>query len=514
MTTHQSSQTFIKTALYLTVSLTGATIMIVELLGTRIIGPFYGVSLYVWSSLISVTLIALALGYFLGGKIADRKTRLQLSHVISLSALFLAIIPPISADVLAATDALGIRAGAFTSAVILFTAPLTLLAMVGPIVIARTADDLNIVGSVAGTVYAVSTIGSVIGTLLLGFYLLPEFGSKSIVAALSSALVLLAASWAMFENRAGKGFIWANIPVCLATLCFLSWPQLSPSPDSDGRYSEVFAEESLYGWVRVIDEPRKSIRWLMVDASTIGAANLQSGRGLLQYQRSIKQLPHFNPTAQTALLIGLGSGHLATYLDKHGIVTDSIEIDPAVAKAAQEFFDFKPQGNLIVGDARYHVKQLDKKYDFIIHDCFTGGTDPSHLLTQEMFQDLRRLLNPGGILVVNLVGFLDGAEAKGTQAIARTLTAQFKHSKTYIADLDNRFNDITFFVSDTPLTFRSKIRSARLNQWLNQHEYSFPATDGFVLSDNYNPLDRLQVKKAERYRAQMIDRVGKQLLLN
>jgi hypothetical protein len=121
-----------RVVLYATVSITGAAVMMLELLGTRIIGPFYGVSLFVWSSLISVTLIALALGYYLGGITADKSCRVRLSHLILLAAFAVAMIPPMAGAVLAATNSLGLRGGAFTSALALFTVPLTLLGMVSP----------------------------------------------------------------------------------------------------------------------------------------------------------------------------------------------------------------------------------------------------------------------------------------------------------------------------------------------------------------------------------------------
>ncbi len=176
--------------LYGTVTITGAAVMILELLGTRIIGPFYGVSLYVWSSLIAVTLIALALGYFLGGMLADRYPAVRLTHVILVSAITTVIIPFLSGPVLRATDSFGLRAGAFASALLLFTLPLTALAMVGPYVIKRATRDLSGVGTVAGSVYAISTVGSVAGTLLLGFFLLPMFGTRAIIFSLSLLLGL------------------------------------------------------------------------------------------------------------------------------------------------------------------------------------------------------------------------------------------------------------------------------------------------------------------------------------
>jgi len=426
MKTRQASK-LDKTILYSTVSLTGAAVMIIELLGTRIIGPFYGVSLYVWSALISVTLIALAAGYFLGGRLADSRLGFRLSHAISLAALFTAAIPLLSDGVLLATDALGIRAGALASAVLLFFIPLTLLAMVGPFVITLAAEKLDNVGTVSGSVYAISTCGSVLGTLLLGFYLLPQFGSRSIVDVLSLLLVLLAIGTACYEKqRNTQGSVIFVLPAGLIALVMLAFSHAIQAQDQTSKYRQLSAKESIYGWVRVIDEPEQEIRWLMSDASTIGSASLLTGDGLLQYQHTIKQLPNYHPHVTNALLIGLGTGHLATAFNGMGIVTDTIEINPAVADAAKRYFKFKPVGKFIIGDARYQVRQLHKKYDFIIHDCFTGGTDPAYLLTREMFQDLRSRLKPGGILALNLVGFLRGEESNGTIVISRTLKQAFQ----------------------------------------------------------------------------------------
>lgn len=507
-----NTSVFDKLILYFTASLSGAIVMVIELLGTRIIGPFYGVSLYVWSALISVTLIALALGYFIGGVLADKKNGFKLSHVISLAALFTAMIPFISSAVLLATDTLGIRGGAFSSAVILFTIPLTLLGMVGPFIITMTADRLNIIGSVSGSVYAISTFGSVLGTLLLVFYLLPKFGSREIISAVSIILIVLSIFWGVYEKKSGN-IIWTTIPLSAVTGLILIASYSIDSSAIPKNFVQIFSEESIFGRVRVIEEPKDNIRWLMADASTIGAASLATGKGLLQYQKTIKMLPNYKPDASSALLIGLGSGHLATDFDKLGIITDTIEIDPAVATAAKKHFNFKPKGQLIMGDARYEVRQLKKNYDFIIHDCFTGGTDPSHLLTQEMFQELRKHLKPGGILAVNLVGFLRGEESKGTQAIAYTLKKIFAYTKTLIAGSKNNFNDITFFVSDSPLIINPEKNSARITKWFKKHEYTFSDKNSLLITDNFNPLETLQIKKAELYRKHIIERVGKELML-
>ena len=177
--------------LYVIVSITGAAVMMIELMGTRIIGPFYGVSLFVWSSLISVTLLALAIGYYVGGLLADKQGFVRLSHVIFLAAILTGVIPLMSSGVLSATNSLGLRAGAFASAFILFSPCLVLLGMAGPFVIKMATSRLEGVGVVVGSVYAVSTLGSVFGTLLLGFYLLPLAGIRLILLSISLVLLLL-----------------------------------------------------------------------------------------------------------------------------------------------------------------------------------------------------------------------------------------------------------------------------------------------------------------------------------
>lgn len=392
--------------LYLTVTITGAAVMILELLGTRIIGPFYGVSLYVWSSLIAVTLIALALGYFLGGLMADRCPEVRLAHIILSSAITTSTIPFLTGPILLATDPLGLRAGAFASALLLFTLPLTALAMVGPYVIKRATRNLSGVGTVAGSVYAISTVGSVAGTLLLGFYLLPLFGTRAIVFSLSLILSGLTVAVAWHEGRTSTGLrsIW---PLLTASLCIgigaaTGFAAQAKSVEGFTVRSEA---ESLYGWVRVVDDDRRGFRLLLSDASVISAVDPAQNRSLLWYQEILSLLPTIRPETARALLIGLGGGHVARDLKAQGVMTDTIEIDPAVAEAARQWFHFEPTGLFLVGDARYEIKNLFTRYDLIIHDCFTGGSEPTHLLSREMLNELRALLNDRGILALNYVGF-------------------------------------------------------------------------------------------------------------
>jgi spermidine synthase len=498
--------------LYATVAITGAAVMILELLGTRIIGPFYGVSLYVWSSLIAVTLIALALGYFLGGYLSDRLPGIRLSHVILFSALGTMLIPFLSGPVLRLTDSLGLRAGAFTSALLLFTSPLTALAMVGPYVIKHATRDLSGVGTVAGSVYAVSTIGSVAGTLLLGFYLLPLFGTRAILLSLSLLLTALAVLVIRHEQATGLApRSLVSITAAAVAIVMLTTSGFAASHKPVEGFTVRSEAESTYGWVRVVDDERRSIRLMLSDASVISAVDLKLDRSVLGYQQILGLLPLFRPDAAQALLIGLGGGHVARDLKSKGINTDTIEIDPAVAEAAQRFFHFKATGLFLIGDARYEIRNLTTRYDLIIHDCFTGGSEPTHLLSRELLSELRSLLNDGGVLALNYVGFTHGEGSDAVAAVYRTLKSLFPHLRAFITEKE-AFTDFVFLASEKPILLETASEDRRI-RWLIEHEHAMVDTGGFIITDDYNPMESRQVRKSEAYRRLFLERIAFELLL-
>jgi spermidine synthase len=499
--------------LFLTISISGGAVMILELLGTRIIAPFYGVSLYVWTALISVTMVALALGYYLGGFLADRYQRLRLAHVIFLAALTTVIVPFISGPVLELTNPLGIRGGAFASALILFTLPLTALAMVGPFVIKLATRDLQGVGRMVGSVYAVSTMGSVLGTLLLAFYLLPTFGTRAIIFSLSLLLLVLSIFLSLRDKEGFPGS-WSSMPLLMmgvisSALAANGYDRPS-QPAKD--FTVLHAEEGHYGWVRVVDDERKGFRLLLSDSSVLSAMEIEHGRSLLGYQMVLGLVPHvFRPTASQALLIGLGGGHVARDLKAKGLATDTIEIDPVVADMAIKYFNFTPTGDFIVGDARYEIKKLNKHYDFIIHDCFTGGSEPTHMLTVEMLTELRNLLSEQGVLALNYVGFTHGEGANAVTSVYKTLALTLPNIRVFVTE-KGEFTDFIFLASKQPLTL-DRNNQDKATQWLLDHEYAMTDAGGIVITDDYNPMESMQVRKAESYRKIFMERIAPELLL-
>ena len=516
----QSSGALDRTLLYLVAFATGAVIMMIEVLGTRIVGPFYGVSLFVWSSLISVALIALALGYYLGGIVADRFSHFQMSYGIALAALWTALIPLIKTPVLLQTQVLGIRGGAFTSALVLFSVPLTLLAMVGPRVIKLCTGRLENVGRSSGSVYAFSTIGSVLGTLGLGFFLLPMLGTESILYGISIGLLVLAAVMALYERKRMK---ISDLPVPLlitaATVGLFLFLGSERFREVTPGFTALYEAQSIYGRVRVVDDRERDVRFLLSDSSTISAVDLRTDEALFPYLYILEMLPRFHPRGRTALLIGLGGGHLPELLSRYGIETDSIEIDPEVARAARDYFGFEGTGRLIVGDARYQIRGLQKKYDFIIHDCFSRGVVPSHLLSVEMLEDLRALLNDDGLLALNFFGYARGERALPAAAVSKTIEAVFPFRRVFVSSLTTELTDHVFFASMNPLAFQpEKVdaapsrRGQLMLENLLQNETDIPSDRGFVITDDFNPLESLQMRKAEVYWSRLLSDLGADLL--
>ena len=508
---------FGRVVLYLTVFLTGASVMVIELLGTRMIAPFYGTSLYVWSSLISVTMIALALGYFVGGRWADRAKRTGLSLIIALAAVLIIAIPWVTRFVLLATDPLGLRAGAFVSALVLFLPSLTLLGMVGPFAIKLATTSLEGVGNSAGSIYAVSTLGSVVGTLVLGFFLFPLVGSRETLVGLGISLLVLGGALTLYEQKQLK-LATAVLPTLLMAiigLCLLpNAIEAGHSYTGGGKFEILSERESLYGWVRVIEDRKRDIRFLTSDASMIGAARISNGEGSLTYQNIVGLMPALVPNMKRALIVGLGAGHMSKKLhDRYGIVTDTVEIDPAIADAAADYFGFKPTGQAIVGDARYEIRHLQGPYDLIIHDCFTGGSEPAHLLTVETLTQLRGLLSGQGILALNFVSFYQGGHNAALASVARTIDDVFPHLSVFISETGEDFNDFIFLAGKQPIDLSSKSLSTDQAMWLKKRRVNVDKSQGSILTDNLNPLEHMQIAKAEKYRQTLVGWFGADLLV-
>lgn len=235
---------------------------------------------------------------------------------------------------------------------------------------------------------------------------------------------------------------------------------------------------------------------------------------MLSYQDIVELIPAMRPHMQRGLIVGLGAGHMAKVLhDRYGMVTDALEIDPAVASAASDHFAFKPTGKVIVGDARYEIRHLSGPYDLIIHDCFTGGSEPAHLLTVETLTQLRGLLSERGILAINFVAFAHGPNSTVLSSIAKTIAQVLPHQSVFISEPGKDFTDFIFLAGNQAIDINAPGLLPAQTAWLRDRLFKVDEGHGAVLTDNLNPLEHLQIAKSEHYRRFLVDMFGGDLFV-
>jgi spermidine synthase len=475
--------------LYLLVSVSGAAVLAVELLGTRLLGPFYGVSLFLWSALISVTLAALSVGYAIGGGLADRRASYsRLGIIIGTAGLWLLAVPWLRGFVLRITEPLGLRIAVLLAATILFFPPLVLLGMVSPLAVKLRTRALTEVGRSAGNLYAISTVASVAAALLTGFILIPAVGVSKLLIAIG-ALLLLAGAFALFSHRGRSGAATA------AAITLILLGALTPviRTDADMGGNVIASRESPYAEIRVLEY--LDARFLIIDGSVHTFVDASSGDNLFPYVNVTDLARLFFDEPGRLCLLGLGGGSIARHYAEAGWRVDAVEIDPVVIRIAHDYFRLDPaDARIFEMDGRRFLRESDESYDTILFDAFGGGNIPFQLVTREAFDlaDLR--LRPGGILVLNIesIGWNDII----VRSIAATLETRFAHVLALpIAEPPNTLGNIIILASNRELELPGELpipedrfspEYDRVHAWDNRFE---PETAGVsILTDDRNPV--------------------------
>lgn len=503
----------------------GAMVMVLEILGSRVIGPFFGVSLFVWTSLITVTLIALAVGYAAGGALADRgRAPARLYAIILAAGVLVLAVPLLKAAVLKACLGLGLRSGALLSALLLFGPPLFLLGCVSPLLLRVAVRELHTLGRTVGLLSALSTLGSFFGTVLTGFVLIAHFGVDRIFQVVGWLLIALGATYFLIFRRR------------FAALPLLALPLLLPSPAAPGpqrlangvEVTRVDARNGFYGQVRVFDYRKGPghTREMTIDGLVQGGVDVANGMSVYAYSYLLEFLPYYrHPGGRTCLVIGLGCGTIPMWYESRGVRTDVVDIDPNVVEAAGRWFGFSTSGRVILSDARAYLLASRERYDYVILDVFTGDTTPAHLLSVEAMRLVRERLAPGGVFGVNLVGALRG-ETLITASIERTLREVFPTVEIHpLFDpaQGEGFGNIAIIAHDGPAgPLPPGLASAypvhplawpELSRFLGT-PFRFPAgTEAIVLTDDYNPIEFYDLEIKERVRRAIIAQTPLDLLL-
>ena len=512
--------------LLITAGLTGALVMAVEVLGARVIAPFFGVSLFVWTALIAVTLLALATGYVLGGRWADRSGSPSLLFgLIAASGLLLLLVPFAKAAVLQAALPLGLRLGALVGALALFGPPLFLLGCVSPFLVRLAAREWDQLGRTVGLMYAISTAGSFIGTVLTGYYLVAELGlSRAFHVSGAILLALAAIYFALF-----RGQMAALLLPMVALLAGSIPPQKGNVVLADGTVAQVVdSRDSYYGHVQVVDYrgEKGHIREMLIDGQIQGGIDVATGQSIYEYSYMLEHLTTaFNPGGKHALVIGLGTGTIPRRYTARGIETEVVDIEPAVVAAARTHFGFPANQRAHLIDARYFLSTTPTRYDYIILDVFSGDSTPGYLLSREALELTRARLEPGGVLGINLIGSLAG-ERRMTASVVRTLEAVFPWVRVYplfAPGPTQNMGNISIVAGvgkppgELPALDETGIPPAVreiLHRALAQHYVWNGSGEGIVLTDDYNPIDVLDLTLKEAIRRGILNPTPHEILLS
>ena len=508
-----------------TAVLCGALVMVIEILGSRVIGPFFGVSLFVWTSLITVTLVALAAGYAAGGILSDRKRDPAYLYGMILAAGLLALLVPVlKGPVLRETMSWGLRSGAFASSLALFGPSLFLLGCVSPYLVKLAAREMRNIGRTVGLFYALSTVGSVLGTVLTGFLFIAYLRVSVIFLVIGTLLMLLAAGYFLFFRRAAY-----VLSVLLIPVAFSSGEPLDSKILQNGmQMTELYDRDTFYGNLKVVEYSYGDQRHrdLMIDGLTQGGIDMRNGLSIYEYPYYLQFLPyHLNSRGTSCLVIGLGAGVVPQWYEQRGIRTDVVDIDPYVVAVAREYFGFSSTGDVAVADARRYLSTTDKRYDYIVLDVFNGDTTPGHMLSIEALQLVGERMTEDGILAINLIGSLQ-QDPFMTASVIRTLREVFQTVSVfpnYSVEAESGGGNITVLAyngPERPLPLADMMRfpvhpfaQAGVSRFLGR-QYRFPDnTRSVVLTDDYNPIDFFDVELKEWVRKTILDATDIDLLL-
>lgn len=439
--------------LYVTVFVGGMSTLAIELSASRLLGAVFGTSNIIWANVIGLILLYLTVGYFVGGRWADRSPHAHTLYRILLWASFLSALIPLAArPILSAAAAAVIQAkadvalGSFVATIALFAVPITLLGTVSPFAIKLGVQRVEDAGRVSGAIYAISTMGSLLGTFLPTLFILPELGTTGTFV-LFAGILYAVALMGLFSQVGARALVWLWMPVVVAVL-LIAFPRTPLRAAVDGA-TLLEERETAYNYIQVQE-----------DANGYRLLSLNEGQGVHSiYHPTIYRYygtwdyflsaPYFNrdktPDGVSSLLvIGLAAGTIPRqYQHVYGdIRMVGIEIDEGIIESGYRWFglDELPSLVSIAEDGRLGLNRLQETFDVIAVDAYKPPYIPWHLTTVEFFAEVRAKLTPDGVLAIN-VGRTP-SDRRLVDALTYVLSQNF--ASVHAIDVPRSFNTILY----------------------------------------------------------------------
>lgn len=472
----------------------GGAVMCVELCCAKILSPYFGTSIYVWASVLGITLTALMSGYYLGGFISSKNHKKSIIFWIMLVAgCFVTITPIISDFVLPITINFNLLIGTIVSLICFLFIPLVLFGAVSPLIINLLTEQAKESGKSSGTVYAVSTLGGIITTFTVGFYTLPQFG---ITATLYGyGILVIGISIILFFYT--KSFKFSS-----TLLVFLAIFSYNFQNRFDNK-EVIYQSEGILGEIKVVDRNlfnakenrNKPYRELMVNniSQTIMDIN-DPNKSYWDYVDVLTYTINSYASGNNALLLGLGGGTLYKQLEKNKLNVDIVEIDKRVEAVAKKYFNINKNVSVVIDDARHYLNITKNKYDIIIYDLYHSETPPIHLMTKEAFNEIKTKLNKKGILVINFYGFISDSKGKAARSIYKTLLDEKYNVLLYATSGAEQNRNLLFICSQEELKSKNEI----INTIIYEMDINFD--DALILVDDKPILEHIYLEAALSWR--------------
>jgi predicted membrane-bound spermidine synthase len=488
---------------YLLSFIEGASVMAAELIGAKMLAPYFGSSLYVWSAVMAVTLGGLALGYFCGGHLSYRRKGPQVLYGVMFIASLLVIIMPFSSKlVLAFIGTHALMPSVIASTVIFLMPPILMMGMVSPLIILQVTTGKDHSGKAAGTVYAISTVGGIIATFLTGFWIIPNFG-------LSRPCVLI-------------GIFLGILPLCMmfrknkiAAIYFIalaSWSLYkTASFETPAGVRIPYHSEGLLGQLMVVDYPN----YKADGSSGEGTYRLLFANRIMQTQTDDKvdSLKHFGyvdkilknissfPKTSSILVCGLGGGSLVEELRKTGFRVEACELDSRIEYVARTYFGLDKSVRVTIDDARHFIKTTPQKFDILILDLFRGEENPGHCFSLEAFEEMKKILMPEGLLIINGNGFVTGLAGAGNRSLFQTMKTAGFEVCTVPTRRDEAWRNLVYFAQlQGGRRMQQIFEAANAPGELTVSSKEFASGDYVVMTDDRPVLDQLNAEAYRRWR--------------
>ncbi|MFH1371314.1 MAG: fused MFS/spermidine synthase [Planctomycetota bacterium] len=515
-----------------TVFISSFCVMALEMAAGRLIARYLGFSLYTWTAVIGVVLAGITIGYYIGGRIADKFNAQQALAVLFIAGSVACVLTVISGNIVSEWLFLwsfGWAARVFSHMTLMFLLPCILLGAITPVAAKMALEKGLSKGRTVGDIYAWGAAGSIAGTLAAGFYLIPALGTIPLIWTVAGVLALLAI---MCRLRFQAAYLWLAVFVLMliiatapAEWCQSAGGGLLLRERIDPRV--IYQDESRYCYIAVKQLSVFPDRRIFMQDTLRHSDIIMGDINDLQYEYEIiysgvTRLLSKNKDKLNVMFIGGGGYVFPRYIESNwpGSRIDVIEIDPAVTKAAVAAFGLDPNSsiNTLFMDARNYVDGLLEKqrnggqtyqYDFIYEDAFNDYSVPYQLVTREFNDKIARILADDGVYVLNLIDTYNSALFLG--AVVNTLQETFPHVYVTAEQAFNSSVRQTFVVAAAkkPFDIKAVEGKIKLKLWHPNEaemEHFRNRSSGIVLTDNYAPVENLLAPVVRQSSREMLAR--------